>query len=250
MPISRRHSLLLRPARQRKRFRSTRITRGPPHVRQEISPIDQLHGQEPAPALGKKLIESNEVRVNQTLKRSEFFLESIKIRRIQPVQSLERHSRRRTLSSASKTMPMPPEPSSTRANRSVPRNGARLGSIVCVIAARTCGSIPANPSAGQAETGGRHACSGSALAWIVFHHRGDNNGAVPPKMGLTSFFQAGASAQTPKTAIWPLNPMTETLEALILDLLEWLESRERSYAEVMDAWAHVVSQAPGVGGCD
>ena len=30
--------------------------------------------------------------------------------------------------------------------------------------------------------------------------------------------------------------MTETLEALILDLLEWLESRERSYAEVMDAW--------------
>ena len=30
--------------------------------------------------------------------------------------------------------------------------------------------------------------------------------------------------------------MTETVEALILDLLEWLESRERSYAEVMDAW--------------
>lgn len=26
------------------------------------------------------------------------------------------------------------------------------------------------------------------------------------------------------------------VESLILDLIEWLESRERTYAEVMDAW--------------
>jgi D-3-phosphoglycerate dehydrogenase len=30
--------------------------------------------------------------------------------------------------------------------------------------------------------------------------------------------------------------MTQTVEALILDLLEWLSSRERSYEETMDAW--------------
>lgn len=30
--------------------------------------------------------------------------------------------------------------------------------------------------------------------------------------------------------------MTDTVEALILDLLEWVASRERSYAEVMEAW--------------
>jgi hypothetical protein len=31
--------------------------------------------------------------------------------------------------------------------------------------------------------------------------------------------------------------MTDTVvEALILDLLEWLAARERSYEEVMDAW--------------
>ena len=30
--------------------------------------------------------------------------------------------------------------------------------------------------------------------------------------------------------------MTEAPEALILDLLEWLARRERSYSEVMDAW--------------
>jgi hypothetical protein len=30
--------------------------------------------------------------------------------------------------------------------------------------------------------------------------------------------------------------MTESVEPLILDLLEWLETRERSYAEVMEAW--------------
>ena len=28
----------------------------------------------------------------------------------------------------------------------------------------------------------------------------------------------------------------ETVEVLILDLLEWLSRRERSYAETMDAW--------------
>jgi D-3-phosphoglycerate dehydrogenase len=30
--------------------------------------------------------------------------------------------------------------------------------------------------------------------------------------------------------------MSETVEALILDLLEWLHLRERSYAETIDAW--------------
>ncbi len=30
--------------------------------------------------------------------------------------------------------------------------------------------------------------------------------------------------------------MTDTVEPLILDLLEWLARDERSYAEVMDAW--------------
>ncbi len=30
--------------------------------------------------------------------------------------------------------------------------------------------------------------------------------------------------------------MTDTVEALILDLLEWVARRERTYEEVMDAW--------------
>jgi len=30
--------------------------------------------------------------------------------------------------------------------------------------------------------------------------------------------------------------MVDTVEPLILDLLEWVASRERSYDEVMDAW--------------
>jgi hypothetical protein len=30
--------------------------------------------------------------------------------------------------------------------------------------------------------------------------------------------------------------MTDALESLILDLLAWLEPRERSYEEVMEAW--------------
>ena len=30
--------------------------------------------------------------------------------------------------------------------------------------------------------------------------------------------------------------MTQTVEALVLDLLEWLSTRERSYEETMDAW--------------
>ncbi|HKD08288.1 MAG TPA: hypothetical protein VKB79_20470 [Bryobacteraceae bacterium] len=30
--------------------------------------------------------------------------------------------------------------------------------------------------------------------------------------------------------------MTETVEALVLDLLEWLSPRGRSYEETMDAW--------------
>ncbi|MGA2038496.1 MAG: hypothetical protein ABSH42_04400 [Bryobacteraceae bacterium] len=30
--------------------------------------------------------------------------------------------------------------------------------------------------------------------------------------------------------------MDDTVEALIVDLLEWVASRERTYEEVMDAW--------------
>jgi D-3-phosphoglycerate dehydrogenase len=30
--------------------------------------------------------------------------------------------------------------------------------------------------------------------------------------------------------------MTQTVEVLILDLLEWLSHKERSYRETMDAW--------------
>jgi hypothetical protein len=30
--------------------------------------------------------------------------------------------------------------------------------------------------------------------------------------------------------------MTDTVEVLILDLLEWVVARERTYEEVMDAW--------------
>ncbi len=30
--------------------------------------------------------------------------------------------------------------------------------------------------------------------------------------------------------------MTDTVEALILDLLEWVANRERTYEEVMEAW--------------
>ena len=30
--------------------------------------------------------------------------------------------------------------------------------------------------------------------------------------------------------------MTDTVENLILDLLEWVERRERTYQETMDAW--------------
>jgi hypothetical protein len=30
--------------------------------------------------------------------------------------------------------------------------------------------------------------------------------------------------------------MTDTVEPLILDLLEWVANRDRSYEEVMDAW--------------
>jgi D-3-phosphoglycerate dehydrogenase len=30
--------------------------------------------------------------------------------------------------------------------------------------------------------------------------------------------------------------MTDTVQPLVLDLLEWLNTRERSYTETMDAW--------------
>ena len=37
------------------------------------------------------------------------------------------------------------------------------------------------------------------------------------------------------------------VDALILDLLEWLATRDRSYEEVMDAWRTFLSEAAGVG---
>ncbi|HEX4137364.1 MAG TPA: hypothetical protein VHY84_22335 [Bryobacteraceae bacterium] len=33
-----------------------------------------------------------------------------------------------------------------------------------------------------------------------------------------------------------MTPATDTVESLILDLLEWVGSRERTYPETMDAW--------------
>jgi hypothetical protein len=39
------------------------------------------------------------------------------------------------------------------------------------------------------------------------------------------------------------------VEALILDLLQWLTSGERTYEEVMGCLAHVMPQTSGLGGC-
>ena len=36
--------------------------------------------------------------------------------------------------------------------------------------------------------------------------------------------------------IWLENPMSDTVESLILDLLEWLGTNPRPYDEVLDAW--------------
>ena len=33
-----------------------------------------------------------------------------------------------------------------------------------------------------------------------------------------------------------VTPMTPTIDALVLDLLEWVARQERSYEETMDAW--------------
>jgi hypothetical protein len=38
--------------------------------------------------------------------------------------------------------------------------------------------------------------------------------------------------------------MADTVEALILDLLEWLAVRDRTYEEVMDAWRTSCPQLP------
>jgi len=37
-------------------------------------------------------------------------------------------------------------------------------------------------------------------------------------------------------------------ESLILDLLEWLEKRDRTYEEVMDAWRTSCPKTAGLGG--
>ncbi len=36
--------------------------------------------------------------------------------------------------------------------------------------------------------------------------------------------------------VLPAIPMTDTVENLILDLLEWVRQKERTYQETMDAW--------------
>ena len=41
--------------------------------------------------------------------------------------------------------------------------------------------------------------------------------------------------------------MPEVIESLILDFLEWLGPEPRPYAEVMDAWRHVVPAAHHLG---
>jgi hypothetical protein len=38
--------------------------------------------------------------------------------------------------------------------------------------------------------------------------------------------------------------MSDTVEALILDLLEWLAVRDRTYEEVMDAWRTCCPRLP------
>ena len=43
--------------------------------------------------------------------------------------------------------------------------------------------------------------------------------------------------------------MTQTAEALVLDLLEWLARKERSYEETMDAWRTSMPETSGLGGC-
>ncbi len=43
--------------------------------------------------------------------------------------------------------------------------------------------------------------------------------------------------------------MTDTLQPLILDLVEWIAHEPRPYAEVMDAWRTSLPAAAGVGGC-
>lgn len=38
--------------------------------------------------------------------------------------------------------------------------------------------------------------------------------------------------------------MSETVEVLVLDLLEWLSRKERSYAETMEAWRTTCPRLP------
>ena len=42
--------------------------------------------------------------------------------------------------------------------------------------------------------------------------------------------------------------MADTVvEALILEVLEWVTKRDRTYEEVMEAWAHILPQTAGLG---
>jgi hypothetical protein len=41
-----------------------------------------------------------------------------------------------------------------------------------------------------------------------------------------------------------------TVEALIIDLLYWLKERDRTYDESDGRMAHLMPQAPGLGGCE
>jgi hypothetical protein len=42
--------------------------------------------------------------------------------------------------------------------------------------------------------------------------------------------------QPPNKALGPQTAMTDTVENLILDFVEWVGRRERTYQETMDAW--------------
>jgi hypothetical protein len=44
--------------------------------------------------------------------------------------------------------------------------------------------------------------------------------------------------------VWDDQAVTQTVETLLLDLLEWLSRRDRSYEETMDAWRTSCPQLP------
>jgi hypothetical protein len=43
--------------------------------------------------------------------------------------------------------------------------------------------------------------------------------------------------------------VSDTVENLILDLVEWVERKERTYRETTGCLAHILPEAPCLGGC-